>query len=432
MASRHPGTGAQTFSRGATFSWALYDFANTIFSMNVVSMYFPLLIVLDFGLEDIWVGLANSSSMLFVAASMPTLGALADGRGTRKRSLLLFTALCCAATVTLGLAAGGASAAPLILLFLAANYFYQGGLVFYNSLLPAVASPGREGRVSGLGVSLGYLGSIAGLLLVQPFNEGKLLGWDLPFIKGGGRGATFLPTGVLFFLFALPLFFGVGEPPGAPSREKKGLISLLAEARRLPGLLRFLAAKFLYEDAVQTVIVFMAVYARKVVGFSDAALIPFFILSTTSAALGSLLWGSLTDRLGPKRVLMLVLVGWLLGLFLVLLPLGQRPFWALGGALGALLGGTWTAARPLMLSLTPQDRYGELFGLYALSGKLAAVVGPLLWGLTLLLLKDAGDPLRYRAAVGGLMVMLALGLAVLRGVPEAGRRAHGESGKSAS
>lgn len=427
MSTGHPGTQAQTSSPRATFSWALYDFANTIFSMNVVSMYFPLLIVLDYGLEDIWVSLANSSSMLLVAASMPTLGALADGRGNRKRSLFLFTALSCAATGALGFASGAPSAAPLILLFVASNYFYQGGLVFYNSLLPAVASPGREGRVSGFGVSLGYLGSIAGLLLVQPFNEGKLLGWNVPFIKGAGRGATFLPTAALFFLFALPLFFRVGEPPAAPSREKKGLIPLLAEARRIPGLLRFLTAKFLYEDAVQTVIVFMAVYAKKVVGFSDAALIPFFILSTTCAASGSLLWGSLTDRLSPKRVLVLVLLGWLLGLFLVILPLGQRPFWALGGALGALLGGVWTAARPLMLSLTPEDRYGELFGLYALSGKLAAVVGPLLWGLTLLLFKDAGDPLRYRAAVGGLMVMLALALAILRRVPEAERRAHGES-----
>ncbi|MFQ6111001.1 MAG: MFS transporter, partial [Nitrospinota bacterium] len=365
MSTGHPGTQAQTSSPRATFSWALYDFANTIFSMNVVSMYFPLLIVLDYGLEDIWVSLANSSSMLLVAASMPTLGALADGRGNRKRSLFLFTALSCAATGALGFASGAPSAAPLILLFVASNYFYQGGLVFYNSLLPAVASPGREGRVSGFGVSLGYLGSIAGLLLVQPFNEGKLLGWNVPFIKGAGRGATFLPTAALFFLFALPLFFRVGEPPAAPSREKKGLIPLLAEARRIPGLLRFLTAKFLYEDAVQTVIVFMAVYAKKVVGFSDAALIPFFILSTTCAASGSLLWGSLTDRLSPKRVLVLVLLGWLLGLFLVILPLGQRPFWALGSALGALLGGTWTAARPLMLSLTPEDRYGELFAVEA-------------------------------------------------------------------
>ncbi|MFQ6672830.1 MAG: MFS transporter, partial [Candidatus Tectimicrobiota bacterium] len=184
-------------SRRDVAAWCLYDFANTIFSMNVVSLYFPLWVTADLGGGDLWVSLANSGSMAFVALSLPLLGVQADHGRRRRLFLVAFTAASCAATAVIGLG-GRVSVAVAVAAFMVANYAYQGGLVFYNALLPAVAEPGQVGRISGYGVALGYVGAIGGMLVVLPFNTGTLFGWPVPGLAGGGREATFLPTAVLF------------------------------------------------------------------------------------------------------------------------------------------------------------------------------------------------------------------------------------------
>ena len=91
-------------------------------------------------------------------------------------------------------------------LFVLANYCFQGGLVFYNALLPQISTPGTMGKISGYGVALGYMGAIVGMVLVMPFNEGSVFGLEIPFIPGNGRGATFVPTGLLFLVCSVPTF----------------------------------------------------------------------------------------------------------------------------------------------------------------------------------------------------------------------------------
>jgi UMF1 family MFS transporter len=179
-------------------------------------------------------------------------------------------------------------------------------------------------------------------------------------------------------------------------------------------------SKFLYEEAIATVIIFMAVYASSVWGFSDSELTPFFVLSTVSAVIGSWAIGLLTDRLGPKRTLEAVLVGWLVCLTAVALI--QRGFlsWLLGSAVGICLGGTWTAARPLLVGLVSEEELAEYFGLYAMTGKAAAILGPMVWAGVLWAAAGWPEPQRYRLAVGALAFILAVGLGVLRQwVPEA-------------
>ncbi|MDV2478659.1 MAG: MFS transporter [bacterium] len=409
-------------SRRTVASWCFYDFANTIFSMNVVSLYFPLWLTADLGASDLWVSLANSASMALVALSMPLLGVLADHGRRRRAFLVVFTAAACAFTALIGMG-GRVSPAAAVVAFIAANYAYQGGLVFYNALLPAVAGPAEVGRISGYGVALGYLGAIAGMIFVLPFATGSLFGWHVPFITGGGRAATFLPTAVLFALFAMPCLLWVteaSEPRPAPARglswvEAFGKVrETLTNARLYPGLRAFLVAKFLYEEAIATVIIFMAVYANRVWGFTDSELTPFFILSTVSAVAGSLVLGRLVDRVGPKRTLEGVLVGWLVCLVVLALARHRLVAWVLGSAIGICLGGTWTAARPLLVRLVPGDELGEFFGLYAMSGKVAAIVGPLVWGGIVWAAAGLPGALRYRLAVAVLAVMVGAGLGILR------------------
>ncbi len=508
-------------SFGTVLAWAFYDFANTIYSMNVVTMYFSLWITVNLAREDFWVSVGNSTSMALVALSLPILGALSDSAGRRLPFLFVFTLGAVLGTAFIGMTGYWVHHETLLVLlavgfFIVANYAYQGALVFYNALLPEVAGPQNIGKVSGFGVSLGYLGAIVGLLLVMPFAQGEIsflhlkwpflqkdwqpvavLNWDanqplnrfldehvgrdenyryklvpdsvsdakeagwrvtskdtviqrpggkarravsilfrdapirgktrvilLRQESGWGRRGTFIPTAVLFFLFSLPTFLFIREKKNRPQRQKIRLREAvarvwdgLANTRKYPGVLRFLIAKFFYEEGIQTTIIFMAVYAVKVMGFPNEMIIFFFIVTTTAAAVGSLIFGYVTDWLRPKRTLLLVVSGWIFSLLAIISTNSHIVFWIIGSLVGILLGSTWTAARPLLISLVPKEMVAEFFGLYAFSGKVAAIFGPLVWGTTVLLLKPYGDVVRYKGAVLSLALMMAVGLVLLVKVP---------------
>jgi UMF1 family MFS transporter len=411
------------------FSWAFYDFANTIYSMNVVSLYFSLWVTVDNGQEDILVSAANSMSMALVALSMPILGAISDQIRRRMPFLMGLTAGCVLFTALIGLMGRSGLGADTkvwaaLFFFTLANYAYQGGLVFYNALLPEVSTPENMGRISGYGVALGYFGAIVGLVLVMPFNQGSVLGIEVPFIAGGGRVATFVPTALFFLLFSLPTFLFVREKGSGPRDRfnvdwKDGfrrVWSFFVNHRRYPGVVRFLVAKFFYENGISAIIIFMAVYAVKVMDFSDAVVMPFLLVSTTAAVVGSAICGRLVDRWGARNTLLIVLMGWVLSLSLVLITDSQMVFWLAGSLIGIFLGGTWTASRPLMISLVPEKMLGEFFGLYALSGKAAAIVGPLVWGLVVVSFSAIGI-LKYKLAVGSLLFLILIGLIILWFVP---------------
>ncbi len=415
----------------ATFSWILYDFANTIYSMNIVTMYFSTWIVVDLALGDQYVSLANSLSMLLVAVTLPLLGEISDRYQRKMPFLIVFTLGCVIFTSLIGVA--GYSFTPLdtkmwwaIIFFIAANYSYQGGLVFYNALLPVVCSRRSIGRVSGYGVALGYLGSILGLIFVLPFVEGSLFGVTVPFIKGGGSIAAFIPSAILFLIFALPAFFLIQEP-GKISPNQKFAISLhtsfkkvwdgLSNTKKYPGVLRFLIAKLCYEDAIQTIIIFMAVYAQKVMGFSKTQATEFFIILIPFAVVGSAIFGILTDHFGPKKTLLYVLSGWILCLSSIIAINDLTAFWIIGALVGVFLGSTWTAARPLLISLVPKDMLGEFFGLYSLSGKVAAILGPFIWSAVVNLFQEHGVRFKYNAAILSLTFLILLGLIILFKVP---------------
>jgi UMF1 family MFS transporter len=433
---------------GRALSWSIYDFANTIFSMNIITMYFAQWIVEDLGFEDIFYSVAFAASQVMIALTMPALGALADARRTRLRALLVYTVLTCAFLVLIGQIAffsGGAIWVGVVSLiaFAFANYFYGGSLTFYNALLPSVSTDKNIGKVSGLGVSLGYLGAIIGLFMVWPFvnpgivedvaglfgatAEGTSWGATLHSVFtafGEGRPASFIPTALLFFIFALPTFLWVKESrEGAVSlgiipatgKAFKRVIKTFKEIRKYPDAFRFLIAKLLFEDPIQTTIAFMAVFAGQVMGLSDDAKIPLFVTATTCAVIGSLVAGWLTDKIGPKKTLIGTVIGWT-GVFLLLAFANHTVlFWIAGALVGIGLGFTWTSSRPLFASLVPEERLGEFFGLYALSGRAAAIMGPLVWGGVVLALNSLGT-IKYRFAAASLALFTIAGLVVLWGV----------------
>ncbi|HEV8230742.1 MAG TPA: MFS transporter, partial [Thermoanaerobaculia bacterium] len=270
-------------------SWALYDFSNTIFSMNIATLYFPIWIVTERGGSATTWSLATSASSAVVLFAAPYFGARSDVSRRRKPWVVTLTLVCVVATALLA-AIASAPLAPetaillLLATFVAADVAYQLALPFYNAMMPELVPEAEHGRLSGLGTALGYVGSIAGVLLVAPFVSGR---WRI----GGpaGRPAAFLPTAALFLFFSLPLFLFChdhvprtrSERPRVRFREIAAKIAeAFRETRKYPGLRRFLFASYLYQDALGTAIAFMAIYAVKVLGLARGEEIRLFVTLT--------------------------------------------------------------------------------------------------------------------------------------------------------
>ena len=317
-------------------SWALYDFANTIFSFAVVSVAIGLYLVNDnqFGERDgnALLSVAIAVSVGINALVSPILGALSDRGAGRMPFLLFFTALCIGATFFI------ADVPPVIglVLFIVANFAYQAALIYYDATLKTVSYPETRGRLSGIGTAIGYMGTVfAGLVIL------------LLKVPVADR---FRVSAILFLVFAIPIFVFVREKriPGSKTittaeiRNSFGqLRRSIAHAREVPGLGRFLLGRFFYSDAVNTVIVVMSVVTVKVFGLSEDDTV-FVLLSLTLVAIAmSFVWGWLADRKGPKRTLVWVLISWAIGLVIGGIAMGFGPA---GFTLFLVAGRSWEAA----------------------------------------------------------------------------------------
>jgi UMF1 family MFS transporter len=406
------GLGALTPSGRAIVpaAWALYDFANTIFSFAVVSGAIGLYLVNDnqFGERDgsVLLSVAVLVSVGINAAVSPILGAFSDRGAGRMPFLLFFTGLCVGSTFFI-------ADVPAIVglgLFIVANFAYQAALIYYDATLKSVSLPATRGKLSGLGTGIGYCGTVfVGLLIFA---------LEIPVADRFRLAAS------LFLVFAIPIFLFVREPriddhrpiTGADVRDAFGqLRRSIAHAREVPGLGRFLVGRFFYSDAVNTVIVVMSVVVVKTMGLTEQDANLVLLLLTVVAIAMSFVWGWLVDRQGPKRTLVMVLVSWAVGLVIggVAIGFGTAgfvPFVLAGAILGSGLGGVQVADRVLMVRLSPPDKLGEFFGIYGLVGKGSQVVGIILYGAIIFLLLDNLGNGAYQVAVLSLLVTMLIGL----------------------
>ncbi len=408
------------YSKTKIFTWSLYDFADTIFSMNVVSLNFPLMIKNVYNGADIYLSIARSTAMIVVALTMPLAGIVADKYRRRMPLTIFFTVACCLATVFMGQTN---SMIIDLVLFGIALYAYSSAMVFYNAILPQISGPDRMGRVSGYGVALGYIGTIFGLTVVGS-------------ITGSREYSAIFPlTAMFFFIFAMPFFITVKDE--APEKLRgvwkmtvesmKRISDVYVDAKSKPGMLRFLLGRFFVVEALETIIFFMAIYLKEAVGFSDAGpfwgnlneITVFLIIVTIFTAAGSFAWGFITEKFGPRNALFANVIIWIVTLTGIIFFSDKTIFFVLGSLAGISLGGVWTAERPLLINLVnDNEKLAGYFGLFALSGRMAAVAGPLIWGITVAVF-DSFGPIRYRFAVGSILIMMIAGIIILRKVPDA-------------
>jgi UMF1 family MFS transporter len=408
-------------NNGLLWRWAFYDFANsafpTVIETFVFAAYFTRQVAADPVTGAAQWGMAVGLAGLVVALLGPVMGAIADHGGGQRRWLAATTALCVLPTAALWwVTPHSPHVLGALLLVGIATVGIELGSVVYNALLPRLAPPHQLGRWSGWGWGLGYAGGLLCLVLAL-FGLVREGAW-LPLPRGDASHvrATFVLTAVWFAVFALPLLTA-----RLPGREAGGRLELGASlrdlARTLRGLprqgplLRFLIARMLYTDGLATLFAFGGVYAAGTFAMSESQVLAFGIGLNVTAGIGAAAFAHLDDRIGSRATIVIALLALLVCSAGALLAPDATAFWVAGLALGVFVGPAQAASRSLLARMAPEDQRNQLFGLFTLSGKATAFLGPMLVGMATL----ASGSQRVGMAV--IPVLWLTGLALLLTVP---------------
>ncbi|MGA7800996.1 MAG: MFS transporter [Gammaproteobacteria bacterium] len=414
-------------SRRAVWSWAFYDWANSVFATTVMAGFFPVFF------KQYWnagapvvestfrLGVANSAASLAVLMLAPLLGALADRLRWRKGLLAVFALL--GIVMTAGLYFVGQNEWHLAaLLYGLAVLGFAGANLFYDALLVVVAGRADMDRLSALGYALGYLGG--GLLFAVNVLMTLYPDWFGLDSRAQAVRVSFLTVALWWAVFSVPLLLFVREPargavrgPGRPlSDSLRRLLQTLREVGHLPQAFLFLGAYWLYIDGVDTVIR-MAVDYGMSLGFPSNSLIVALLITQFVGFPAAIACGWLGARIGAKTAILFGLAVYigvtLQGVFMT----HVWQFYLLAVLVGLVQGGVQSLSRSMYARLIPAQRAGEFFGFYNMLGKFAAVLGPALMGGVALL---TGSP---RLSILSVVVLFLAGGGLLLAVdPSRGER----------
>ncbi|MFC7370718.1 MFS transporter [Fictibacillus iocasae] len=405
-------------------SWAFYDFANTIFSSNIITIFFPFYLSSAVGgseqmdaIASTIISYANAVVSILLVLLSPLYGVWIDQTGRKKKFVVIFAIGAILATFLMSLFSRQLNdetffSLPLsvllvILAFMAGKFFYQSSLVFYDAMLPDVGSKENMPLLSGFGVAVGYMGTILGL--------------SVYFLTGKDNFPdAFLLSGVLFLLFSLPIIFLYKENHTQQLTKNSGMFSgykeILSTFRDITSyrdLFLFMISYFFFNDAIATAIAMMAPYASDVIGFSQGTFILLYLTATLFSIIGSFAFGYYTKHAGSKKALYMVGILLVAALLLAVLTTVASLFWISGALYGVSMGAMWVVTRTMIVEMSPPEKRGQFFGLFAFSGKVSAVAGPLVYGTITLIFSSYGD-LASRLALGSMLLFVLIGMFLLR------------------
>lgn len=391
------------------FSWCLFDFANSSYSAVIAAVIFPVyyttvIVGNDANLGDLWWGRSISVSMAFVALSSPFLGGISDKARAKKKFLVAYTLLCVLATAFLALVDEGMVMMGFFLIVLA-NVGMEGGMVFYNSFLNDITDNEHQGRVSAWGYATGYLGSIVSLAVA------------LLLVQTGHITFAWPMVAVFFAVFSLPAFIFLPADRKGGQRLTKaardGFVTTWSVLRKMwseRDQRRFLLAYFLYEDGVNTVIVFSSIFASTTLGFIPEELIGLYLVVQVTALAGAFLMARPIDYWGPKKVVSLSLVLWVLVTIVAYFVYSKPLFFVVASMAGLGLGTVQAATRAFFAQFIPPGDESKYFGVYSLVGKTSAIVGPLIFGTVSSMMRS------QRPAVAAISILFITGFVILQAV----------------
>jgi UMF1 family MFS transporter len=433
-----------------TISWALWDWGTSAFSVLITTFVFARYIVSDYfidpdvvaaykprpdvtiegGFEERVYNAASSALTanlgwalaiggVVVAILAPIVGQRTDQGGRRRRWLGINTLVVIVATLAMFFVEGTPDFFILgLVLITVATVFYEMANVNYNAMLLQISTPGNVGRISGFGWGLGYLGGIVVLVIA-------LLGFILaePYWFGvtdeGGMNIRFIAllAAVWSAIFAIPVLLFVPENTAVDPDAKLGIFASYAKvfrkiaslAKNAPETFYFLLASAVFRDGLVGVFTFGGILAGKVFGLSDTEVIFFAIGGNLIAGLGVFAGGILDDRFSSKGVIVGSLLGLVISgsLLFILHDGGPMVFWVFGLLLTMFVGPAQAAARSLLARLAPEGGEGELFGLYATTGRAISFITPALFAFFVTL--GGAD---YWGILG-IVAVLALGLVLM-------------------
>lgn len=387
--------------RKQVVSWALWDWATQPFNSVILTFVFSVYLVSDLflppgvepGADENAVltsgfGLAVGVAGVAIAVLAPVLGQRSDVAGRRKANLAVATALLVLTTAALFFVEADYSYFWLgAILVGIGSVFSEIAGVNYNGLLVRVSTPATVGRISGLGWGFGYLGGILALVLVIVLRSFDWLGLDQD--SGLNIRVVALGCAVWTVIFAIPIFLNVPEPPAAAGREKVGFLRsyvvLVQDIRRIFRETRptfwFLLASAVFRDGLAGVFTFGAIIAAIVFGFPADLVIVFGIAANLVAGVSTIIAGRFDDRFGPRAVILTALTGLVVAGLVVFFARDAGPivFWIFGLILCLFVGPAQAASRSFLARVTPAGREGEIFGLYATTGRAASFLSPLAW-----------------------------------------------------
>jgi len=391
------------------YSWLFFDLANTVYAFVIPGLYFSVWLVTEQGWTDQALGFATSGAMVVVAILGPWVGARSDGSQGKKPMLLITTLICIIATFLLGTF----DVAISVLFFIVSLIGFNLGSVVYDALLISVSSSENRGRISGLGVAFGYVGSLLG------FGVATILqNYGYSYVE------IFRSVAIMFLIFSLPAFIFIKEKKVS---DQKSLIKITESislvikswkhSTQYPGLTRFLVGRFFYADAINTLISgLLAVYLVEEVGLTPTDSQNLLGLAIIISIIGGYLFGKAADKYGPRKLTLISLICWMISLSLAIIATEFDQLWLIyvTGVLGGFnIGGIFAVDRVFMTRLSPEKHLGEFYGLYSTVGRFATILGPLLWGFVVNTLG-----LGRNAAMGVLIVLLAISFFIIQGVSD--------------
>ncbi|MCM3614079.1 MFS transporter [Microbacterium enclense] len=435
-----------TTVRRPVLAWALWDWGSAAFNAVVTTFVFSTYLASELFVDPAVVAAANGDDSdpelvralaenagvvgvalmvagIVVALVAPVLGQRSDGTGRRKLWLGINTALVVLAMAAMVFVEGTPQYLVLgATLIAVGNVFFEFASVNYYAMLTQVSTRENIGRVSGFGWGMGYVGGIVLLLLllvlfIQSFGNPDA-GGLLAVSKEGGLNIRLavLASAVWFAVFAIPVLLRVPEIPAQSRRVRVGffrsyavlwgtLRSLWRDSRQV---LLFLVASAIFRDGLAGVFTFGAIIAAQVFRFSSTEVLYFAVAANLVAGVSVMLAGRLDDRFGPKNVILVSLAGLIaLGTVMLFIGTSQVGFWIVGLGLGAFVGPVQSASRSYLARVAPEGREGEIFGLYATTGRAVSFLAP---GLFALFVGLTGDT---RLGILGIVLILAAGLLLM-------------------
>jgi len=399
------------------FGWAMYDFANSGYTTVVMTAVFNAYFVGVVAANASWATLAWTSALALSSAvvmlTMPSLGALADLRAIKKRLLVFSTAGCVLFTALLALAGPGDLWLAIAAIVLS-NIFYSYGESLNSAFLPELARRNALGRVSGWGWSFGYFGGMLTL--------GLSLGYVI-WAQGQGIPATqFVPVTMLItaavyalaslLTFALLKERAVPQPTALRESGLRASLARLAQtwrhAQDYRDFVWLLVCAVAYQSGIAVVIALAAVYAEQVLGFKQTQTMMLIFLVNIASAVGAFAFGYWQDRIGHRIALAVTLVGWIVMTLLAVAATGPGLFWVAAVVAGLCMGSSQSAGRAMAGAFAPEHRLAEFFGLWTFAVRLAAILGPMTYGIVTLL--TAGN---HRIAILSTGLFFVIGLIVL-------------------